>query len=125
MTVFNLFDGGARKAQVAQAVATLDQASADYRATVLTAYQQVEDEMAKLRTYGAGMNELTQATVSAERASSLALSRYRDGAVTYLDVINAQTILLQSQRDLMTLQTKRLSSGIGLVRALGGGWNTP
>jgi len=125
MTVFNLFDGGARKAQVAQAVATLDQASADYRSTVLTAYQQVEDEMAKLRNYGAGMNDLTQATVSAERASSLALSRYRDGAVTYLDVINAQTVFLQSQRDLLTLQTKRLSSGIGLVRALGGGWNAP
>lgn len=120
--VLNLFDGGARKAQVAQARANLDQTGADYRSTVLTAYQQVEDEMAKLRAYGTGISDQSQAAQSAERAASLALSRYRDGAVSYLDVVNAQTVLLQVQRDLLSLQTRRLLSGVGLVRALGGGW---
>ena len=121
--MLNLFDGGARKAQVAQARASLDQAGSEYRSTVLSAYQQVEDEMARLRAYGAGITDQSQAAQSAERAATLALSRYRDGAVSYLDVVNAQTVLLQVQRDLLSLQTRRLLSGVGLVRALGGGWH--
>ena len=122
LAVLRLFDGGARKAQVAQARASLDQAGTEYRSTVLSAYQQVEDEMARLRAYGSGIADQAEAAAAAERAASLALSRYRDGAVSYLDVVNAQTVLLQAQRDLLSLQTRRLLSGIGLVRALGGGW---
>ena len=120
--VLKLFDGGARKAQIAQAQASLDQAGTEYRSTVLSSYQQVEDEMARLRAYETGIADQTQAARSAERAATLALSRYRDGAVSYLDVVNAQTVLLQVQRDLLSLQTRRLLSGVGLVRALGGGW---
>lgn len=122
LAVLRLFDGGARKAQVAQARASLDQAGSEYRSTVLTAYQQVEDEMARLRAYSTGIADQSEAATAAERAASLALSRYRDGAVTYLDVVNAQTVSLQNQRDLLSMQTRRLLSGIGLVRSLGGGW---
>ncbi len=123
LVAMNLIDGGARKAQVAQARAALDQSGAEYRATVLSAFQQVEDEMARLNAYAQGIADQSQAADAAERAAGLALSRYRDGVVTYLDVVNAQTVQLQAQRDLLNLKTRRLLSGVGLVRALGGGWD--
>ena len=118
----NIFDGGARKSQVNQAMAVLEQTGAEYRATVLTAFQQVEDEISRLRNYKQGMYDQQEAVSSAEKSSLLALSRYRDGAVTYLDVVNAQTVELQTQRDLLNLQSRCLLANIALVRALGGGW---
>jgi NodT family efflux transporter outer membrane factor (OMF) lipoprotein len=119
----NLLDGGLRNAQLAQARAALEQAGLQYRATVLSAFQEVEDGLAALRAYASGIADQSEAAEAAERAANLAMSRYRDGIVTYLDVINAQSALLAAQRDLLTLKTRRLTSGVALVRALGGGWN--
>lgn len=123
LAALNLLDGGARKAQVAQARAVLDQSGADYRVAVLSAFQQVEDELSQLNAYAQGISDQSHAAAAAARAADLALSRYRDGVVTYLDVVNAQTVQLQSERDLLNLRTRRLLSGIGLIRALGGGWD--
>ena len=123
LAVLNVFDGGLRKAQVAQARAVLDQAGQEYRAVVLAAFQQVEDEMSRLSFYRQEMIDQAEAADAAKKTLTLASYRYREGVANYLEVVIAQATVLQTQRALLSLRTQRLLASIALIRALGGGWH--
>ena len=120
---YSLFDGGRRKAQVANAEASLDEAGQRYRSVVLASFQQVEDQLSLLSEYGEAAKSDTLAAAAAEKALSLATIRYKQGAVNYLDVITAQTTHLQALRSSLDLTTKQRRAAVQLVRALGGGWS--
>ena len=121
-----IFDGGRRKAGVAIARAQFDEASANYRSTVLAAFQQVEDNLALCNKLADEARSDAAAVTAAQQAEHLSLIQYRMGAVTYLDVVVAQTADLQDERAALTTTTRRLQASIDLVRALGGGWrDTP
>ncbi|MEO6340038.1 MAG: efflux transporter outer membrane subunit [Caulobacteraceae bacterium] len=119
-----LLDFGARKARVRQARALHAQRTAEYRQTVLGAFQQVEDQLAALRVYAdeAKFRELNAA--SARQAEALALNRYKAGQVDFTTVITAQAQSLTAQQNLLTLVRQRLQASVSLVQALGGGWTT-
>lgn len=115
-----LFDGGRRAARVRQSRAVFDEAAADYRATVLTAFREAEDQIAAARALGAQEDAQRAAAAAAARTEALALTRYRDGASDYLDVVTAQTAALEAERDAIAIRTQRLQAAVALVRALGG-----
>ena len=94
-----LFDGGRRRAELETAVANYDGTVATYRQTALTAFQEVEDNLAALRILNDEDQQQTQATVSAKDSLQLFTNRYKGGVDTYLQVINAQTIALQNERN--------------------------
>lgn len=121
--VFNIFDGSLRQAQVDQAKAVLDQAGQEYRAVVLQAFQQVEDEMVRLQYLKQQIVEQNAAAVAAHKAETLANYRYQNGVVTYLEVSTAQTVALQADRGLLALRAQSLAASVGLIRGLGGGWS--
>jgi multidrug efflux system outer membrane protein len=115
-----LFDGGARAAQVKVARAEFDEAAANYRATVLTAFREVEDDLALGRQLAAQEQDQQAAVRAAEHTRDLALVRYRDGASDYLEVVTAQTAALDAERSLLQIHARRLGVAADLVRALGG-----
>jgi NodT family efflux transporter outer membrane factor (OMF) lipoprotein len=117
-----LFDGGYRRAVVASARARFDEAANNYRASVLTAFQQVEDALTENRLLQQEHDQQQAARVAAERALSLSLNRYENGAVNYLQVVAAQIAALQAQRATLDLESRELQANVNLVRALGGGW---
>ena len=120
--VLNLFDGGRRRAQVAIARAAWDQATADYRGAVLTALQEVEDQLATLHHLddeAAAENRALDGAATAERT---ALNRYNKGATDYLEVVTAQATALRIRRTVLDLSTRRLQASARLMIALGGGW---
>lgn len=119
-----LLDAGGRKARVRQARATHAQRVALYRQTVLTAFQQVEDQLAALRIYAEQADLRQQAATAARRSEELALNRYQAGQVDFTTVITAQTQSLAAQQNLITLQRQRMQASVALVQALGGGWST-
>ena len=116
-----LFDGGARAAQVRASRAEFDEAAANYRGTVLTAFREVEDDLALGRQLAAQEQDQQQAVRAAEHTRDLALVRYRDGASDYLEVVTAQTAALDAERALLQIHARRLGVAADLVRALGGG----
>ena len=118
-----LFDGGRRRAIVAASKAAFDIASANYRATVLGAFQEVEDQLALAHHYGAEALNEASAVGSAQTTTRLSLIRYREGATNYLDVVTAQTAELQAEETLLQLRTRRQQASVDLVRSLGGGWS--
>ena len=118
----NLFDGGLRRAQTAQAVAAYDANVAAYRQTVLAAFQQVEDNLAVLRILGDEAEVQGEAVKAAQESLALALNQYKAGTVSYLNVVVAQTTALASQRAAVDLQSRRVSASVQLISALGGGW---
>jgi NodT family efflux transporter outer membrane factor (OMF) lipoprotein len=118
-----LFDAGRREAEVARARAVCDEAGARYRSIALAAFQQVEDDLALLHRLGDEAVHEDAAVASAQRTLSLALDRYRNGAVSYLEVVEAQTAALQAQRSALAVRDRRLRASVALIRALGGGWS--
>lgn len=122
--VLTLFDSGRRAAEVTRAKAHFDEAADEYRAVVLSAFEQVEDELVLLRLLSQEALEQDEATMAAEHTLQLALNRYQEGAVNYLDVVVAQAAALQAERTTIELRTRRLQASVRLVRALGGGWST-
>ena len=120
--LLSIFDAGKRKAQVAQAHAVLDEASAKYRSVALGAFQQVEDNLALLDHYHDASEAEKSAVAAAQRSLDFSMERYRQGAVNYLDVVASQTQALQTQRDALDLDTRQLRASVQLIRALGGGW---
>jgi len=116
-----IFDGGKRRAGVRIARAQYDEAAANYRQTVLTAFREVEDDLAEQRLLVAAEASQARATAAAERTRDLALIRYHDGASDYLDVVTAQTAALDAERSLLDLRSRQLQVAADTYRALGGG----
>jgi outer membrane protein TolC len=109
---------------VAASKAAFLEASAQYRETVLGAFQQVEDELALCVHYSDEAAQEAVAVRASQASTHLSLIRYREGATNYLDVVTAQTAELQAEQTELNLQTRRREASVDLVRALGGGWNT-
>ena len=120
-----LFDGGRRKAQVRAARDQFDEAGASYRSTVLAAFQQVEDNLALSNKLADEASQQSSAVAAAQHTEALSMVQYRLGAVTYLDVVTAQTTDLDAQRTALAIATRRLQASVDLVRSLGGGWTEP
>lgn len=120
--VTTLFDAGARQAGVDSAKAATAEAGSRYRSVVLGAFQQVEDNLTLISGLGAALKDQHDAADAAQYSEDLALARYRQGAVGYLDVVEAQTVALQAQSSVLDLQTRQLSANVALIKALGGGW---
>jgi len=118
-----LFDKGRRKAATEVARAQYEGTVASYRQTVLTAFQEVEDNLAALRILSRELDEQNDAVASSQRALSVATERYKSGIDSYLNVITAQTTLLSNQRTAVNLQMQQMTASVELIKALGGGWN--
>jgi NodT family efflux transporter outer membrane factor (OMF) lipoprotein len=118
-----LFDGGLRSAQVAAAEATYDQSVANYRQTVLTGFQQVEDNLAALRILAQQAEVQATAVKDAEEAQRLILNQYKAGTVAFTSVITAQATALASEQVALDIMASRLAASVALVEAVGGGWN--
>lgn len=119
-SLMTIFDGGRRSAQVKISRAEYEEVAADYRAAVLTAFRQVEDSIAAIRHLSDASVAQKEAADAAQRTSDIAMSRYRDGASGYLDVVTAQTDSLDAQRAYISVQTQRMQANVELVRAAGG-----
>jgi len=120
--LLSVFDGGLRRAQVAQARAEFDESAADYRGVAVAAFQQVEDSLASLNHYYDAAKEEKAAVDAAQRTLDLSMALYKQGAADYLTVVTSQTALLQAQLQDLNLDTLQLRASVDLVRALGGGW---
>jgi NodT family efflux transporter outer membrane factor (OMF) lipoprotein len=118
-----IFDGGLRKATVQQFQASYDQTVATYRETVLTAFQQVEDSLASLRILTQVIEQQDGAIESAGRSLEEANVRYQAGLDPYLNVIVAQTALLNDQQTAVSFRAQRMVASVQLIEALGGGWD--
>jgi NodT family efflux transporter outer membrane factor (OMF) lipoprotein len=118
-----LLDFGARPAQVRQARAAYDATVANYRQTVLTAFQQVEDELATLRILEQQVAVQEETVKSADLSVQLTLNQYRAGTVAYTAVVTAQAIALGDAQTLLTIRQNRLVASVALIQALGGGWD--
>jgi len=119
-----VFDAGNRQAQVEQARATYDQDVALYRQTVLTAFQQVEDQLAALRILEQEAAVQDRAVAAAVEAQRLTLNQYEAGTVDYTTVITAQTNSLNNQQTALNVMQSRILANVSLIEALGGGWTT-
>jgi outer membrane protein, multidrug efflux system len=118
-----ILQGGRNRANLAAARAAYDQSVDNYRQSVLTAFQQVEDGISNLSTLAQALSTQAAAVDDARRALDIANDRYVGGVTTYLDVITAQTTLLTSERLQTQLLGQQMVSSVFLVKALGGGWD--
>ena len=118
-----LFDFGRRGAALQGAQASYDATVAGYRQTVLSAFQEVEDDLASLRYLAEEAVQQQEAVVAAQEALTLELERYRAGTDSYLSVITTQIIALGDQQTAVTILQRRMSAAVDLVKALGGGWD--
>jgi outer membrane protein TolC len=119
-----LFDAGRRHSLKTVASANYDATVANYRQTALTAFQQVEDDLAALRVLEVEAQQQHQATDSAQQSLDLSQTRYDGGADTYLQVITWQTAALNNERNDIDIMRRREEASVILIKALGGGWST-
>ncbi len=118
-----LFDAGRRRAVTEQRRAEYDEAVGAYRETVLTAFQEVEDQLVAVRLLAREEAQQAAAVAAAERSLKLAESRYQGGITTYLEVVISQSVALSNERAAVDLLTRRMTASVNLVRALGGGFD--
>jgi len=118
-----IFTGGARRAQVQFSQSGYDATVANYRATVLNAFREVQDNITGLQVLATARRSQADAVDSSRRQLDIATSRYVGGLVNYLDVVNAQQILLSNEQEAAVIQGQRLITSVLLVKALGGGWD--
>jgi len=121
--VGTLFDGGRRKQALHQAEAQEEGAAADYRQTVLSAFQDVEDNLSSVRVLADEAGTQRRAVDASALAEQLALTRYKAGATDYLEVVTTQSVSLAQQRTYVELSRRQLESTIRLIKAVGGGWD--
>ncbi|WP_436207648.1 efflux transporter outer membrane subunit [Caballeronia sp. LjRoot31] len=117
-----IFDGGRRKGNLANARAVYDEDVANYRQQVLTAFREVEDNLSDMRILEDQTKTQAEAVNASARAAQLSRTQYTEGAVNYLDVIDAERTVLQSRRAAVQLQGVQAAATVNLIRALGGGW---
>jgi NodT family efflux transporter outer membrane factor (OMF) lipoprotein len=117
------FDGGRRRGVSDQTYALYDRTTANYRQTVLTAYQQVEDNLVALHVLANEANQQQQATAAAEESKRIYDNRYVGGVDNYLQVITAQTIALNNERNDIDILRRRMDATVVLIKNLGGGWD--
>ena len=118
------FDGGRRRAVTEQARAAYDESVANYRQTVLTAFQKVEDNLAALRILNDEAMAQQAAVAAAEHSLELSSNRYKGGVVSYLEVTTAQSTALADERAAVDILRRRMTASVSLIKALGGGWNS-
>ncbi|WP_449371097.1 efflux transporter outer membrane subunit [Thiomonas sp.] len=119
-----LFDGGLRRAQVQSSEAAYRQTVANYRQSVLTALQQVEDNLAAQRILAQEAQQQADVVQAAEVSLRLAENQYKAGTAPYLNVLTAQTTATSARNAQLTLLNRRYAASVGLIQALGGGWGT-
>jgi NodT family efflux transporter outer membrane factor (OMF) lipoprotein len=122
--LFTVFDVGRRRAASDQAIAAYDQAVANYRQTVLTGFQQVEDNVAALRILEHEAQVQDRAVVAAQKYLELAITRYKGGVTSYLEVTTAQSAALSDEVTAVNILGRRMVGAVTLVQALGGSWNS-
>ncbi|MDY6957079.1 MAG: efflux transporter outer membrane subunit, partial [Pseudomonadota bacterium] len=118
-----IFDGGLRKSQVEQATAILDTTADNYRLTVLSAFQEVEDQLIAFRVLEAEAATQRETEDLARQSLAVVTNQYKAGLLSYLNVVAAQTVLLDSERTSIALMNQRLDASIALIRAVGGSWS--
>jgi outer membrane protein TolC len=118
-----IFDGGRRRSVSQQARAVYDQTAANYQETVLTAFQEVEDNLAALRILADEQNTEAVAVAAAQRSLQLSINRYKGGVATYLEVTTAQEAALTDERTAVEILGRRATDTVLLIKALGGGWD--
>jgi outer membrane protein, multidrug efflux system len=118
----SLFDGGRRRAAERQAVDQFNAAGSNYKSVVLTAFQQVEDNLVLCNQLAVEAAQEDSAVQAAAQTTNLSMTLYQDGATTYLDVVTAQTAELQARQTALSIGTRRLQASVNLIQALGGGW---
>jgi NodT family efflux transporter outer membrane factor (OMF) lipoprotein len=118
-----LFDAGLRKATVQQFRAAYENTVAQYRQTVLAAFQQVEDDLASLRILARQIEQQENVVKASERYLNMAMTRYKAGVDSYLNVITAQTTYLVNRQTLVNLRIQQMTASVQLVQAVGGGWD--
>jgi NodT family efflux transporter outer membrane factor (OMF) lipoprotein len=118
-----IFDGGRRRANLDQAIAGYDETVANYRQTVLTGFQQVEDNLAALRILEKEADTQQRAVIASQKSLDLSLTRYRGGITSYLEVTTAQSAALVDEVTAVNILGRRLTSAVQLIQALGGGWD--
>ena len=121
--VQTLFDGGRRHALNDEARATYDSEVASYRETVLTGFQQVEDNLAALRILEQEASVQASAVQAAQRSLNLSNTRYDGGVTSYLEVITAQNAALTDEVTAVNILGRRMASAVLLIQAIGGGWD--
>jgi len=119
----SLFDGGLRRSATDQAIAAYDANVAAYRQTVLTGFQEVEDNLAALRILEQEARVQEEAVKAARLSVELTTNQYKAGIVSYLNVIAVQATALGNERTSVDILNRRLAASVLLVKALGGGWN--
>ena len=119
-----LFTGGRNRAQLAAARAAYDAAVANYRQTVLSAFQDVEDQLAAQRLLAQQTEKENSALKSARRTLDISMTKYKGGVITYLDVVIAQSAALALEQTVVQLNGQRLAASVSLIKALGAGWTT-
>jgi len=118
-----IFDGGERRGMTAEARAAYDESVDNYRQTTLSAFQDVEDNLAALRVLQGEAKTQDAAVAAAEHSLDLSISRYKGGVTSYLEVTTAQSAALSDEVTAVSILTRRMAASVLLVKALGGGWN--